>query len=382
MRRVLTLALGLAAVLGLAGSAFATIDWAGNVWPNSGADVVPTGPVDVYAQVYKAGVTDAAGQGPDISGMLYYTTDIAPQAAVPMTYNTDVGNNDEYTAQIPQASLVGATYVDVTVIFTDETDLSTFEVVGDQAGNPPPLRYNVVNVLPNNVDVVFTLCMSGEPTTGVPCVIGSAAEIGEWVTGVNMTNMGGELWQVSVTFLAGGNPSFEYKYKKDDCTIWEDIPNRLMSLPTDGTTLVELPPDSWNDLPIGCGLGDYLDADRVVCFQVCMEGVTYTPDVCVIGSVDALGNWATGQVMNMIGSGLYQYCVIFPQGTAIPLNVEYKFKKDNCETWESVDNRVLTVDNSLPGETTVTHTWDDGPGTCLPVGTESATWGSLKTQYR
>ncbi|MDX2475692.1 MAG: hypothetical protein QNL91_18530 [Candidatus Krumholzibacteria bacterium] len=82
-----------------AGNAFAVIDWAGQVWPTDGHAVVPTGPVDVYAQVFKTGVTDAVGQG----------------------------------------ALLGAAWVDVTVIFTDATDASDFEVVGDQNSNPPQM---------------------------------------------------------------------------------------------------------------------------------------------------------------------------------------------------------------------------------------------------
>ncbi len=102
--------------------------------------MVPTGPVDVYAQVFKTGVTDAVGQGADISAVLYYTTDIAAQVAAPMVFLADNGaSNDEYTGQTPQAALLGAAWVDVTAIFTDATDASDFEVVGDQNSNPPQM---------------------------------------------------------------------------------------------------------------------------------------------------------------------------------------------------------------------------------------------------
>ncbi len=380
MRKGIVLAVLLVA-LGATG-ALAAIDWAGNVWPNSGAVYTPVNPIDVYAQVYKGGVTDQAGQGADIEATLYYTTDIAPQASVAMVYNTDIGNNDEYTGQIPQAALVGASYVDVTVIFHDLTDDTYFEVTGDQAGNAPPLRYTISDVLPNDVAVTFTLCLSGEPTSGDVCVIGSAPEIGNWGTGVTMNNVGGDLYDVTVVFPAGSDPYFEYKYRKDGCDTWESVANRAVTLPTDGTTAVVLDPDSWNNLPIGCGLGEVLDSDKTICFQVCLEGVDNSGGVCVIGSVAELGNWAVGVPMQEIGPSLYQACVTFPQGTPIPLNVEYKYKKDDCNTWESVPNRVVTVDNSLPPETTITNSWDDGPSTCAPVGNHSESWGTLKSMYR
>lgn len=381
MKKMLMLATVMLA-LGVAGSALAVIDWAGEVWPTDGHAVVPTGPVDVYAQVYKSGVTDPGGQGADISAMLYYTTDIAAQVSVPMTYLNDTGANDQYTAQVPQAALAGASWVDVTVIFTDATDATDFEVLADQNSNPPPFRYNVSNVLPNDVTVHFTLCMSGTATTGDPCVIGSAPEIGSWGTGVNMTNVGGELYEVAVLFAAGGNPNFEYKFKKDACATWEGTGNRAVALPTDGTTDVVLAADSWEFSPIQCGMGTTLEQDKVVCFQVCMAGVDNTGGVCVIGGIPELGGWVTGVPMVQIATDLYQECLVFPAGTAIPLNVEFKFKKDDCATWENGANQTVTIDNTLPAETTLSHVWDGGPGGCNPVATENTNWGSLKSLYR
>jgi hypothetical protein len=380
MKRLL-LAVAVLATIGMTTNAQATIGWAGNVWPLYGASVVPTGPVTVYAQVWKGGVTDSGGQGADITAELRYTTDIAPMVAVAMVYNGDVGNNDEYKGDVPQAALVGATWVDVTVIFTDTTDNTTFEVTGDQQGHAPPLRYNVVNVTPNAIDVTFTLCMSGTATNGAPCVIGSAPEIGTWGTGVNMTSLGGELWQVTVTFAAGSNPSFEYKYKKDGCSDWECCGNRPVTLPTDGTTSVVLPPDSYNYAPIGSGLGDTLTEPKVWCFQLCARDIL-DPPFCVIGSVAELSNWGTGVTMAPIGPHTYQLCIEFPVGTPVPLNVEYKYKKDGCNTWESVGNRTFTVTNANPPVQTLFDSWDNLPLACDPVGVEPATWGNIKGLYR
>lgn len=381
MRRLLSLVAAVALVC-LAGNAAAMIGWAGNVWPNNGAQVVPTGPVSVYCQVWKSGVTDAAGQGAGIEAFCEMNADGGGWTSVAASYQGDVGSNDEYTVQIPQAMLVGAAFVQVNWKFHDTTDDTWWTSCNDQAGNPPPQTYNVVNVLPNDVAVTFTLCMSGEVTAGAPCVIGSAAEIGTWGTGVNMTSLGGDLWQVTVTFLAGGNPYFEYKYKKDACTNWEGVANRPVTLPTDGTTAVSLPADSWNNLPMGCGLGSVLEQDKVVCIQVCMADVANSGGVCVTGGLPALTNWGDGMPMVLIGDNLYQACLVFSAGTPIPVNFEFKFKKDGCTTWESVANRSFSVDNSLPYESTLTYTWDDGPGSCGPVDTQDTTWGSLKSMFR
>lgn len=373
MKKLLTIAL-CALAMTAAGSAFAVIDWAGNVWPTDAANVVPTAAVDVYAQVYKAGFTDGAGQGADLSGVLTWTNDLTASAGVAMTYNTDVGNNDEYTAQIPQSALVGATWVDVSITFGDATDGSEYTVT--------TVRYNVVDVLPNDVTVSFTMCLGADTSTGDVCVIGSAAEIGAWGTGVTMTDDGGGLYSVDVVFAAGGNPTFEYKFQKDGCTAWESVGNRLVTLPTDGTTSVVLAPDSWNNQPLGCGLGDVLAEDKVVCFQICMTGVTSTGGICAVGNIPELDAWGAGIPTVEIAVDLYQACIILPAGSAMPINIEYKFKKDDCATWESVGNRLLTIDNSSPASQTLTNTWDDGPGACDPVGVEEASWGTLKGMYR
>ncbi len=373
---VLLLALG-------AGNAAAVMGWGGNVWPNSGAIVVPTGPVNVYAQCYKFGATDAGGQGAGIEAFCDMSADGGAVTTVQMTFQGDVGNNDEYTVQVPQTMLMGASYVDVHVKFHDLTDDTWYTDVKDQANNSPPQRYNVTNVLPVDVNVTFTLCMSGEATSGAPCVIGGAPEIGNWGTGVTMTQLSGDLYQVVVTFLAGHNPYFEYKFKKDGCNTWEGAGNRPVMLPTDGTTSVVLGADSWNNLPIGCNLGNVLDADRTVCLQVCLDGIDNTGGVCAIGSVAQLSNWGAGVPAVQVGPGLYQICIVFPQGMPTPLTVEYKFKKDDCGTWESAANRTFVISNASPSEQTLSSNWDDNTnGACNPVGNENADWGSVKSMYR
>ncbi len=248
MKKLVTLAI-FAMLVTLAGNALATIDWAGNVWPNSGSDHTPINPINVYVQVYKGGVTDAAGQGADITLDMLLTNSEGATSTVALVYNTDVGSNDEYTGQISQGMLLGASYVDVDFVVSDLSDGTTYDSpVTDQAGNNAPLRYNVVNVLPNDVAVTFSLCMSGEPFTGAPCVIGSDPAIGNWGTGVPMTQIDGDLHEVTVVFPAGSNPSFEYKFKNNDCVDWESADNRPVTLPTDGTEVY----NSW-----AAGAGNY-----------------------------------------------------------------------------------------------------------------------------
>lgn len=384
MKQWIPLGLAVATIACVSGNAMATIGWGGNVWPNHGYNLVPTGDQNVYAQVWKGGVTDAGGQGAGILAELRYWTDAdGGPYVVPMSYNTDIGSNDEYFGTIPQAHISGSSWVEVHVVFTDETDGTYWTDTLDQNGNPPPQRYNVVNVLPNDVSVTFTLCMSGSPTDGAPCVIGGAPEIGSWGTGVTMTQVTGDLYEVTVVFAAGGNPSFEYKYKKDACNTWEGTSNRATTLPTDGTTAVSLPLDSWEFLPLGCDAGEVLAEHKEVCFELCMRDVDYTGLPCVIGSGNELGNWGTGVSMTALGYDLFRVCVVYVAGTPVPINAEYKYKKDDCQNWESSPNRTFTIDNTSPASQTFQNTWEDAVRDCTPpVPTQPASWGRIKSQYR
>ncbi|HPF71196.1 MAG TPA: carbohydrate-binding module family 20 domain-containing protein [Candidatus Krumholzibacteria bacterium] len=381
MKKLVTLAT-VALLVATAGTAFGAIGWAGNVWPNNGAAVTPIAPVDVYAQVWEGGVTDAAGQGANISATMSLVNDLGATMDIAMGYHGDVGNNDEYSAQIPTSMLVGAAWVQSSIVFHDEDEMLDYGPITDQAGNAAPQQYNVVNVTPVDIDVTFSVCLSGAATAGDVCVIGSAAPIGTWGAGVNLTNTSGDLWEGVVTFPAGSNPAFEYKFKKDGCATWESVGNRAVTLPTDGTASVVLDLQSWDNLPLGCGVGQTLAEDKVVCFQVCVAPEGTNGGVCVTGGLPELTGWGDGLAMTNLSGDLWQACLVFPAGTAIPLNFEYKFKKDACGTWESVGNRAFTVDNGIGAETTLTFGWNDGENVCAPVDSQESSWGSVKGMYR
>ncbi len=90
-----------------------TLDWVGLMWPRGGvANQVNQGAFapagfDLYVQVYEAGLTSNAGQGSGIQCSLRWGQYGATWSDLPMTYNADKGNNDEYKATIPQATLNG-----------------------------------------------------------------------------------------------------------------------------------------------------------------------------------------------------------------------------------------------------------------------------------
>lgn len=82
---------------------FAAIGWAGNLTPTH--SVTGTGAsttTNISFQVWKTGVTDSPGQGAGITCEVYWQGEMnwTPPAIVPMTYSTDSGNDDIYTATI------------------------------------------------------------------------------------------------------------------------------------------------------------------------------------------------------------------------------------------------------------------------------------------
>jgi len=76
-----------------------------NLWPdkNQTNTFASGGTLDVYAQVYAAGVTDPSGQGAGIECQVFWSPVssfggawISPEYTTTMTYNADIGSNDEY----------------------------------------------------------------------------------------------------------------------------------------------------------------------------------------------------------------------------------------------------------------------------------------------
>lgn len=90
------------------------VDWCNLQYPESAT--IPVGEsFTVYAQVYEAGVTDAAGQGEDIAAWIGYSdSDSDPSGAgwtwVSANYYTDNGNNDEYQVDLGTAINDTGTY--------------------------------------------------------------------------------------------------------------------------------------------------------------------------------------------------------------------------------------------------------------------------------
>ncbi len=269
MKKLLTLAIAAMALAAFCGVSYAAIGWAGNIWPVHETAVTDADPVNVYIQVWKDGVTPGEGQGPGISSELFYGPLGGPYDSVEMFYNSDVGNNDEYTAAIPVSALSGQSELWFYCEVFDSTDASTYTGAQDQNGNDPPFKLNITNVLGQDVTVYFFLCFPPEghpdydPDPGEVCITGDHPELTNWGSGVPMYRpcpaYSPQFYEVSVTFAAGSNPFVQYKYRNHGCNDWEWVGNRTVEI--DDSNPVFLVPwvDHWNnydgeDCPI-CGVG-------------------------------------------------------------------------------------------------------------------------------
>jgi pullulanase len=122
----------LVALLPLPQASAATPDalgWVGNMFPAGGSSntITAGGSFDVFVQVWKGGVTDAPGQGANITCTLYWGQvasfggSWSNVTSTPMSYHGDAGNNDEYKGTITPA----AGLYEFTAYCTDTTDNSS-----------------------------------------------------------------------------------------------------------------------------------------------------------------------------------------------------------------------------------------------------------------
>lgn len=258
--RLVTSIIGSLFLLGaMAGAASASVGWCGEVWPCNGDTYTSIEDITVVVQVWKAGVTDTVGQGPGIAATLFYRCTGDPTyTGIPMGYNVDIGNNDEYLAVIPAGH--GCSEVEFYTEVVDLTD-TTYCYGNNQGGcpggaAPPNFFLPITDVTAQNVDVTFNLCLSDTvQTTGDVCVTGSHAVLTTWGSGVVMLQpcpvASPKLYSVTVTFPMGSNPQVDYKYRKNGCSEWEDGGNHQFFIDDSGPTQI-LWVDGWEYITPDC----------------------------------------------------------------------------------------------------------------------------------
>ncbi len=108
---------------------YASLGYVGNMYPSGGSSSTITAgqTFDVYLQVWKNGVTPGGGQGAGITCTLHWAQVSSFGGSwsnithTPMSYNVDIGNNDEYRGTISPA----AGLYEFTAYCTDTTDNSS-----------------------------------------------------------------------------------------------------------------------------------------------------------------------------------------------------------------------------------------------------------------
>jgi hypothetical protein len=246
--------LAAALLLTVASAAMGAVGWCGDIYPNHLTPYTTNDDIGVYVQIWKDGYTPGAGAGDSIEAFLNYRCSTGGAfTEVQMTYNVDVGNNDEYMGTIPQGH--GCDTVEFYVRVLDVTD-STECYGQDQNGNNPNFFLPITTVTSQDVTVTFHLCLTtGVTTTGDVCVTGGPAELTGWGTGVTMLqtcpSLSPGLYEVDVLFPAGSNPYVEYKYRKDDCVTWESTGNHSFTIDDSGATQ-DLPLDGWEWVTPDC----------------------------------------------------------------------------------------------------------------------------------
>lgn len=247
MTRFVSGVLAVSAVLALASTAMGAVGWCGQIYPNNLTPYTDAEDITVYVQIYKEGVTPGEGAGDSLEAFLNYKChDAGTFTEVQMTYNVDVGNNDEYMGTILQGH--GCDTVEFYVRVLDVTD--SIECYGqDQYGNNPNFFLPITAVTTQDVTVRFHLCLTaGVTTTGDVCVTGGHPALTDWGSGVTMLqscpSLSPNLYQVDVLFAAGSNPYVEYKYRKDDCVTWEGGSNHSFTIDDSGA-FQDLWVDGW-----------------------------------------------------------------------------------------------------------------------------------------
>jgi hypothetical protein len=247
MTRFASVLLAATVLLALASTAMGAVGWCGQIYPNNGTTYTTADDIAVYVQIWKDGVTNNPGAGDSLEAFLdYRCSGGGAFTEVQMTFNVDVGNNDEYTGTIPQGH--GCDTVEFYVRVLDVTD-STECYGQDQLGNNPNFFLPITVVTSQDVTVRFHLCLTtGVTTSGDVCVTGSHAALTDWGSGVAMLqscpSLSPNLYQVDVLFPAGSNPYIEYKYRTDDCVTWETTGNHSFNIDDSGA-FQDLWVDGW-----------------------------------------------------------------------------------------------------------------------------------------
>jgi len=340
-------------------SLYGAVGWCGMIWPNSGTEHSTGEAISVYFQIWKDGVTDGIGRGDSIAATLYWReSGTISWDIIEMTFTGDVGNNDEYSADIPAPTVIGD--IDYYCEALDSIDMITTTGTdqNDVALNTTtPGVLHIVDVTAIDVTVTFQVDMALEDSFDIVTVAGT---FNDWSTTADtMTDpdMDG-VYSIDILFPAGSNPSHDYKFIKDG--VYEWIPNRSLAINDSFPTQI-IPVVNFNNLDPD----DYTALDIAVHFSVDMSAEVVTNPYIAGNVYPLVWGWSAGWSDSLIlyddgahgdgavGDGVYGAIINFPSGSY--RDVEYKY------TTDSTDNE------PLPPFTNHTFTLGDSAIQVLPM---------------
>jgi hypothetical protein len=377
----LKLVIGVLALLAFGvGSSYASIGWAGQVYPCSGASFLDSDDIPAYVQVWKGGVTDSPGQGAGIEAFLYYkkATD-ASYVSVQMTYDADIGNNDEYTGTIPGSATESGIGMNFYCRVHDLTDDTWYESPGDQCGHQPPFTLSITPAIEQEVTVILRVDLGCFSASGFSGGVFFAGDFTGWSACNSTYQMsdpdGDRIFEGSYVFPVGSNPYHEFKFNRNDGNCqWEgSIGNRSFTIDDSQPTYV-LPIYVWDNWdccqPSGpaqiAGPGSY-------CVTLCLcdeylviplttpynppviRGITFTPG-CMGPDRSACNEECTP------GSGVPQWAVVQLPGDGWALQLCLPRTSDAlggcfCMTIDNILAVELAGFDAVPGDGKVYLNW-------------------------
>ena len=196
------------------------------------------------------------------------------------------------------------------------------------------LTYNVPTMTTQDVTVTFSVNM----TLVTPAdTVSIAGDFNDWTSGVNIMSdddMDG-IYTIDILFPAGSERYHEFKFVNGND--WETINNRSFIIDDSAPTQV-LDTYYFNDV----SPNDFTSQDVTVYFSVNMTNVeTISDTVSLCGDFN---NWtiASNIMTDDNQDGIYETQILFPAGSL--KHHEYKFV--NGQEFESINNRILDIDDS------------------------------------
>ncbi len=209
----------------------------------------------------------------------------------------------------------------------------------------------------DSVDVVFTL-----NTSTIADTVKSTTKVqirGSWTgwgdASPNLTNVGGDYWQVTQRLQSGTSLMYKYWVEGAPNTGWETTNDRAFVVGANDSTV---PVQYWSS-----ATPPYEETDSIdVWFRVNMQSQeNFTPGTDLVHVRGSFNGWSDATPLSREGTTyFYSGQAKMPDTTGYTGSIMYKFTytKNNATNWETRSDRPATVLNDT---TLYWKWWDDNP---------------------